>query len=74
MKTESYNPSILEVELATVLTKLQEELEKGLSSNKIIQMSANLNLDNPTVEIKTEDVDGDPHEIVIKVIQRPDKF
>ena len=74
MKTESYNPSTIEVELALVLSKLKSELESGLSDNKIEEISASTKLDNPQVLIKTKDSDGDPHEVVLRVIQRPDKF
>jgi len=74
MKTESYNPSTIEVELATVLTNLKKEIESGLSNNTIEHISANVKLDNPTINIKTRDVDGDPHEVVIRIIQRPDNF
>jgi len=74
VKTESYNPSELEVQVAKSLTRLRDELEMGFSSNKIVEIDASLNLDNPIVTIKTQDEDGDHHELVIKVIQRPDKF
>lgn len=74
MKTESYNPSKLEVQLAESLTRLKVELEMGFTTNKIIGINASLDFDNPIVTIKTQDEDGDHHELVIKVIQRPDKF
>lgn len=74
MKTESYNPSNLEVQVAKSLTRLKDELEKGFTTNKIVGIDASLELDNPMVTIKTQDEDGDHHELVIKVIQRPDKF
>ena len=74
MKTESYNPSNLEVELTNILINLKQELEAGFSTNKIEDITSVPDQDNPTVVIKTIDEDGDPHEIVIKVIQRPDKF
>ena len=72
MKTESYNPSKLEVELANVLIKIKNEIESGLSDNTVESISANIKLDNPQVHIKTRDSDGDPHEIVLRIIQRPD--
>jgi hypothetical protein len=74
MKTESYNPSQLEVELTNQLTKLKKELENGFSTNSIFQITSSLDQDNPTVIINTLDDDGDPHEIVLKIIQRPDTF
>ena len=74
MKTEQYNPSKLETELAEVITKLRNELEAGFSTNKIVDIRATIDLDNPLVNIKTQDEDGDPHEMVIKIIQRPDNI
>ena len=65
---------MLEVELAEAVTRLKEELEPGFSTNSIVDISASTDLDNPIVNIKTQDKDGDPHEIVIKIIQRPDNF
>lgn len=72
MKIESYNPSRLEVEMANAIVSIREELNNGLSSNTIIDIEANLNLDNPTVHITTKDDEGDNHEFIIQVIQRPD--
>jgi len=74
LKTESYNPSNFEVQVAKSLTRLKDELEMGFTTNKIVGIDASLELDNPIVTIKTQDEDGDHHELVIKVIQRPDKF
>ena len=74
MKTESYNPSQLEVELTNQLTNLKKELEAGFSTNSIVQIESSLDQDNPTVIINTIDDDGDPHQIVLKIIQRPDTF
>ena len=73
MKTEVYNPSLPEVELANAIVSIREELNSGLSSNTIIDISANVTLDNPTVHITTKDNDGDTHEFIIQVIQRPDR-
>lgn len=74
MKTKSYNPSQLEVEFATALTVLKDDIEKHLSGNKILNIEDRQNQDNPMVLIKTEDEDGDRHELVIKIIQRPDDY
>ena len=74
MKTASYNPSPLEVELAKGLTKLGPEIEKYLTNNKISSIENKIEADNPMVVIHTTDADGDPHEIVMKIIQRPDSF
>ncbi len=73
MKTETYNPSPLEVELTNSLLDIREKLNHNLSSIDIVEMKADLDLDNPMLHISARDHDGDVHEFVIKVIQRPDK-
>ena len=74
MKTENYNPSQIETEFAQAIIDLQAELEKKLSGNKIVKVENKIEQDNPQLFIELEDSDGDPHEIVIKIIQRADKF
>jgi len=74
MKTVSYNPSPLEVDFANVIHQLQDKIETNLSDNEIIKVENNINDDNPTVKFFLLDKDGDPHEIVLKIIQVPDKF
>ena len=74
MKTSSYNPSSLEVDFANALHILQEQIEKHLQDNQIVNVESNLNRDNPMVKFSLVDKDGDPHEIVIRIIQIPDKF
>ncbi len=74
MKTTAYNPSPLEVDFANALFILQKEIEKHLLDNKVIHVESNLNKDNPMVKFNLADKDGDPHEIVVRIIQIPDKF
>ncbi len=74
MKTTTYNPSPLEENFANALHKLQEQIEQHLNGNKIVNVESNLNRDNPMVKFSMVDTDGDPHEIVIRIIQIPDKF
>ncbi len=74
MKTTSYNPSSLEVDFANALTILQKEIEKHLQNNQITGIEPNLARDNPMVKFNLVDKDGDPHEIVIRIVQIPDKF
>lgn len=74
MKTTSYNPSSLEVDFANALTILQKEIEKHLQNNQITGVEPNLTRDNPMVKFNLVDKDGDPHEIVIRIVQIPDKF
>lgn len=74
MKTSSYNPSPLEVDMANALLILQTSIEKHLQDNKIVRAEPDLSKDNPTVKFILEDKDGDQHELVIKVVQIPDKY
>lgn len=73
MKTTSYNPSPLEVDFANSLMILQNEIEKHLQGNKIVNAEPDLDRDNPIVKFNLLDKDGDPHELVIRVVQIPDK-
>jgi hypothetical protein len=74
MKTSSYNPSTLEVDFANALYILQKELEKHLQHNTITNVETQLKRDNPMVKFSLVDKDGDPHEVVVRIIQIPDKF
>lgn len=74
MKTSSYNPSPLEVDFANALYILQGEIEKHLQGNEITKVETFLKRDNPMVRFNLVDKDGDPHEIVVRIIQIPDKF
>ena len=74
MKTSSYNPSSLEVHFANALHTLQKELEKHLEDNQIIHVESHTKRDNPMVKFSLLDKDGDPHEVVVRIIQVPDKF
>ena len=74
MKTSSYNPSPLEVDLANALFIIQKEIEKHLQDNEIDHVETNINRDNPMVKFSLLDKDGDPHEIVVRIVQIPDKF
>lgn len=74
MKTEHYNPSQIEVEMANALIALKKQIEKHLTTNAIIKIHNKIKNDNPMLLFQLEDQDGDPHEVVVKVIQRADKF
>lgn len=74
MKTHNYNPSIFEVNLASAILACQEEIQKNLKEDMTIVKTENLmERDNPILVFHIKDKDGDLHEVVIKVIQRPDK-
>jgi hypothetical protein len=74
MKTAIYNPSPLEVDFANALQALQKEIEKQLPGQQITKVENQLKRDNPMVRFNMIDKDGDPHEVVIRIIQIPDKF
>ncbi|MEQ8244085.1 MAG: hypothetical protein RIB54_18190 [Fulvivirga sp.] len=74
MKTAQYNPSQLEVNFARAIEDLQDQIEKHLPNNQVIKVENRIAEDNPLVKFYLLDNDGDPHELVIKVIQTPDKF
>ena len=74
MKTSTYNPSPLEVDFANSLYILQKDIEKHLQGNSITGVDMELDRDNPQVKFSLVDKDGDPHEIVVRIIQIPDKF
>lgn len=74
MKTTSYNPSPLEVEMANILNELQTSIDSKLNNNEIIKVENKIQEDNPIVRFFLLDKDGDPHEVVFKIIQSPDKF
>ncbi len=74
MKTINYNPSPLEVNIAEALKGLEKTIDKELSGFEIIKVENKINEDNPMVKFYFLDNDGDPHEVVLKIIQLPDKF
>ncbi len=74
MKTTSYNPSELEVEMAKIIHELHDQLNKKFRNNQVINIETNTETDNPIVKLQLLDADGDPHELVLKIIQTPDKF
>ncbi|HEY8512779.1 MAG TPA: hypothetical protein VIL31_12555 [Cyclobacteriaceae bacterium] len=74
MKTPTYNPSPLEVRLADALSKLKSELQKHLPDNKIVDVHCETSTENPLLRLHLVDNDGDPHEVVLRIIQIPDKF
>jgi hypothetical protein len=73
MKTTSYNPSPLEIEWANALSKIPSEIEKHLSGNRIVQAICDLTQDNPAVKIQLVDPEGDHPDVVVRIVQLPDK-
>lgn len=74
MKTSTYNPSPLEVDMANAIFLLQKEIQKHLQGNEVVHVEPDLKRDNPTVKFHLLDKDGDPHEILVRIIQTPDRF
>ena len=74
MKTTSYNPSSIEVDIANIITKMKDAISSQMNDMEIIHIENNISQDNPMVRIQLLDRDGDPHEVVLKIIQVPDKF
>ena len=74
MKTTSYNPSKIEVALADALSEMGEEISAKMSDLTIQEIDIKTKEDNPSLVLRLTDEDNDPHEVVIKIIQRPDNF
>lgn len=72
MITKDYNPSPIEVRFVEVLCELKEEINKKLANYDVYKIENNTQLDNPTIDFYLKDADGDRHEIILKVIQKPD--
>ena len=72
MKTKFYNPSSLEVNFAKAFQDLAQQLEDRLDSGKLIHITPIHDADNPMVIYKLKDEEGDLHEVVVQIIQRPD--
>ena len=58
MKTVSYNPSDLEVEIANILENLQTQISDLLKNRKVSSVERNLDMDNPTIYLNILDDDG----------------
>lgn len=74
MKTQDYNPSPLEVRFVDVLCDLKDEINKKLEHFNVYKIESNKQIDNPIIDFYLKDSDGDEHELIIKIIQKPDKF
>jgi hypothetical protein len=72
MITKIYNPSPLETKLAKIIFNLKDEINSQIEDSTIESIEVNGDQDNPDLLLKLQDSDGDKHELVIKIIQRPD--
>jgi len=72
MITKDYNPSPIEVRFVEVLCDLKKEINDKLINMDVINIDNNTQLDNPTIDFRLRDNDGDVHEVILKVIQKPD--
>ena len=73
MITSDYNPSPLEVLMANILAEMKDEIGLRFSGHSIINAESDVDADNPTVVFHLEDHEGDRHQLVIKIIQKPDE-
>lgn len=74
MKTKYYNPSLLEVNFAKAFQDLAQQLEDKLDAGKVVNITPIHDADNPMVIYKLKDEEGDLHEVVVQIIQRPDNL
>ena len=74
MITKDYNPSPIEVQFVEVLCDLKNEINEKLINFDVVKIENNTQLDNPTIDFHLKDVDGDEHEIILRVIQKPDSI
>ncbi len=72
MKTSEYNPSKLEVRLAEIICEIKDTINEKLDTCKIYRAEHDTSIDNPIVTLYLSDNDHDKHEIVLKIIQKPD--
>ena len=73
MITQNYNPSPIEVRFVEILSELKDEINKKLTNFDVLKIENNTQLDNPTIDFYLKDIDGDEHEVILKVIQKPDE-
>jgi len=73
MITKDYNPSPIEVKFAEAMCGLQNQIEEQLGIYNVTKIESNTNLDNPTINFHLKDADGDNHEVILKIIQKPDQ-
>ncbi|NEM97880.1 hypothetical protein [Pontibacter burrus] len=74
MRTENYNPSILEVDFARAFHEMSSQLSNHITGGKVVEVKSYPHLDNPQLTYRIKDEEGDLHEIVVQIIQRPDHF
>jgi hypothetical protein len=74
MITKDYNPSPIEVKFVEALCNLKNQINEKLDNYDVTSIENNTQLDNPTINFFLKDADGDEHEVILKVIQKPDAF
>lgn len=72
MKTQQYNPSPLEQELASAIADAKSEISQRLSC-EVVSIEPVLKVDNPKLHFLLRDGDGDEHRLVVQIIQRIDE-
>ena len=75
MRTTFYNPSKLEVDFAKAFKDLTPQLENKLKAGeRVVSTKSIHDIDNPMIIYKLKDKEGDVHEVVVQIIQRPDQI
>lgn len=74
MKTTSYNPSELEVEIASIIEQMKDQINVNLKDRTIIAVEHDLSIDNPQLYFTVQDNDGDIHKVALTLIQKPDEY
>ena len=72
MITKDYNPSEIEVRFARVLADLGNIIAGKMAPLKLENIEEDSNRDNPHVRFYFSDQEGDLHEVLCRVIQKPD--
>ena len=72
MKTTQFNPSQIELDFQQVLLSASAFFEQALPQYKIENIEVWSKKDNPSVLLKFSDSEGDKHELVVSLIQRPE--
>jgi hypothetical protein len=74
MITKNYNPSELEIRFSKALAECGAEIARKMEPLRLEAVETDDRQDNPALHFRFSDADGDHHEIVCRVIQRPDSL
>lgn len=74
MITKNYNPSDLEIRFSKALAECGPEIARKMKPLQLEAVKTDEHQDNPVLYFRFTDAEGDLHEIVCRVIQRPDSL